>query len=110
MAKYAGLVGYATQTETSPGVWSTEETRRRMKGDIIRQSSTHQADGRVSSSKMHSDISLSHRVSLLGDAYAFGNYFNIAWIEIDGAKWEVQSVEVQRPRLILSLGGMWNAN
>lgn len=109
MAKYAGLVGYVTQRETVPGVWSPVETPRRMRGDIIRQSSSVQNDYKSNNgNKVNSDISLNHRVSLIGDAYAFSSYFDIKWIEIDGRRWEVTSVEVQRPRIIVSLGGLWN--
>lgn len=103
MAKFAGLVGYVTQEESTPGVWSQVENPKRMKGDIIRQSSSTQ-----NGDKINSDVSLSHRVSLIGDAHAFDNYFNIKWIEVHGHKWEVDSVEIQRPRIIVSLGGPWN--
>jgi len=104
MAKFAGLVGYVTQEETVPGVWSPVENPKMMKGDVIRQSSSSQ-----NGDKVNSDVSLNHRVSLVGDAYAFGNYYNIKWISIDGRKWEVDSVEIQRPRIIVSLGGPYNA-
>lgn len=103
MTKYAGLVGYVVQEQTAPSVWTPVETPKRMKGDIIRQSASTQNDDKV-----NSDITLNHRVSLIGDAYAFSSYFNIRWIEIDGHKWEVTNVEVQRPRIIVSLGGPWN--
>lgn len=103
MAKYAGLVGYVTEQETVPGVWSPVDNPKKMKGDLISLSSSRQ-----SGDKVNDDITLGHRVSLIGDAYAFGNYFDIRWIQIDGAKWEVSSVEIQRPRLILSIGGLWN--
>lgn len=103
MAKYSGLVGYDTQEETVPGVWSPVVSPKKMKGEIIRQTSSSQ-----NGDKVNNDITLNHRVSLIGDAYAFGNYYNIKWIEIDGMKWTVSSVEVQRPRLVLSLGGLWN--
>jgi hypothetical protein len=103
LARFAGLVGYATQVEEAPGVWSPDETSKMMKGDIIRQSSTSQDNGKV-----NSDISLNHRVSLLGDAYAFNSYYAIKWIQIDGRKWEVTSVEIKRPRIIVTVGGLWN--
>ena len=103
MARFSGFVGYITQEETVPGVWSSAENSKMMTGDIIRQSSNIQ-----NGDKVNSDITLNHRVSLLGDAYAFGNYYNIKWIELDGRKWSVTSVEVQRPRLIIGLGGLWN--
>lgn len=103
MAKFAGLVGYVTQEETVPGVWSPVEKRVMMKGDIISQRSNVLDDGNV-----NSNITLNHRVSLLGDSYAFDNYYAIRWIEFKGRNLEVSSVEIQRPRIIVSLGGLWN--
>ena len=108
MAKYAGLVGYVTQEESGPGVWSSDENPKMMRGDIIRQSSSGQNDGRTTSSKINTDVALNHRVSLIGDAYAFGNYYNIRWLQLDGLRWIVTSVEIQRPRIIVTLGGLWN--
>jgi len=103
MAKFAGRVGYVTQVESRPGVWTPDEKVRTMKGDIIRQNASISDSGKV-----NGDVSLNHRVSLLGDAYAFANYFNIKWIDIDSRKWEVATIEIQRPRIVVTLGGMWN--
>lgn len=103
MSKFTGLVGYVTQEELVPGVWSPVDKAVMMKGDIIRLSSSVQ-----NGDKINSDVTLNHRVSLLGDAYAFNNYFNLKWIQLDGRKLEVSSVELQRPRLIVTVGGLWN--
>lgn len=103
MTKFAGLVGYVTQEETVPGVWSPVEKPVMMKGDVISQASSVQNDGKV-----NSDITLNHRVSLIGDAYAFENYYNLKWIDLNGRKWEISSVELRRPRLIVSVGGLYN--
>lgn len=103
MARYSGLVGYGVQVETTPGIWKTIDEARMMKGDIIRQNANIQDSGKV-----NDDITLNHRVSLVGDPYAFENYFNMKWVQIDGRKWKVTSIEVQRPRLIVTLGGVWN--
>jgi hypothetical protein len=110
MARFTGLVGYVTQEESVPGVWSQSETPKMMKGDIIRQSITNGKGDRVADSgKVNDDVSLGHRVSLIGDAYAFANCFNMKWVQINGIKWSISSIEMQRPRIIVSLGGMWNA-
>lgn len=103
MARFSGLVGYVDQEETVPGVWTPVEKSRKMKGDVIRQSATN-----TSSGNYNDDVSLNHRISLIGDAYAFGNYFNIKWVEMDGIRWKASSIEVERPRIIISLGGVWN--
>ena len=103
MARFSGLVGYVPQQETTPGVWTPVENPRKMKGDIIRQSSTN-----ASSGNLNDDVTLNHRISLIGDAYAFDNYFNIKWIKIDTMKWKVVNIEIERPRIIISLGGVWN--
>jgi hypothetical protein len=103
MSRFAGLVGYVTQEETSPGVWSPVNDSKMMRGDIIRQGLTSSDNGKV-----NGDISLNHRVSLMGDKYAFDNCYYIKWVEINSLKWEVTSVELQRPRIILTLGGLWN--
>ena len=103
MARFSGNVGYTEDIETSPGIWKQLEVPRKMKGDIISQSSSmRNSDG------VNDDVSLNHRISVVGDAYAFRNYYNIKWVEIDGHKWKVTGVEVRRPRLTLSIGGMWN--
>lgn len=103
MSKFSGKVGYLSQVETSPGVWTTKDNPRLMRGDLLRQSTDLQ-----NGDKVNSNLTLNHRVSVIGDAYAFANYYDIKWVEVDGRKWEVNSVEVNRPRLILSLGGAWN--
>lgn len=105
MAKYAGLVGYGAQVETSPGIWEFEEKDIFMTGDVIRQVASIRYESKVSP-----DISISHRISLVADKYALDNYYNIKWAEMDGQKWTVTGVEVQRPRIIVSLGGLWNGN
>lgn len=103
MARFSGLVGYVSQEETSPGVWTSIEKPRKMKGDIISQTSSNR-----SGENLHDDVVLNHRVSLIGDAYAFDNYFNLKWVKMDTKKWKVTSIEVKRPRLIVSLGGVYN--
>ena len=103
MAKFAGLVGYVTQEETKPGVWTPVEKTRPMKGDFYMESSRHQ-----NGDKMNENIALNHRISLVGDAYSFRNYYAIRWIEIENIKWEVTSIEVKRPRLIVNVGGLYH--
>lgn len=103
MSRYAGLVTYVTQAETRPGVWTEVVEQHFMKGDMLRKGSSFQ-----NGDKVHSDVSLNHRVSLVADDYALGNYYDIKRLEVDGKQWVVESIEIQRPRIIVTLGGLYN--
>lgn len=105
MAKFAGSVGYVTEQETplKSGVWLPTANIRRMQGDVLRTASTFQG-----TDKVNRDVTLQHRISLVGDAYAFEHFYEIRWVEYMGTKWEVTLMEVQRPRIIVTLGGIWN--
>lgn len=103
MARFSGLVGYVTEEETVPGVWGPVEKTRMMKGDVI-----HQVSRYDKGEKVNDDIVLNHRISLIGDSYSFGNYYNLKWVKMGTIKWKVTSIEIKRPRLIVSLGGVWN--
>ena len=103
MSKFAGLVGYVTQTETAPGVWTPVATERQMRGDVI--SASHQFN---QSEKINDDVTLRHRISLVGDPYCYTNFASLRYIVYLGIKWKVETVQISRPRIILTLGGMWN--
>jgi hypothetical protein len=105
MAKFYGAVGYAdTSTEVSPGVWEDVIVERKHRGDVLRATrSLQQAD-----EKVNSDISVDNEISIVADAYASGHIFAIRYVRWAGALWIVSHVEVQSPRLILRLGGVYN--
>ena len=42
------------------------------------------------------------------DPYAYEKFSSIVYAEFMGAKWKVTDIEVQHPRLILTIGGLWN--
>ena len=103
MAKFAGLVGYVTQKESTSGVWLPETVERKMRGDVIRAASSFNAN-----EKVNEDIILQQRISLVGDPYSFANFTTLKYVTYLGVKWKVLSIEVNRPRLIVTIGGVWN--
>lgn len=106
--RFAGLVGYIETEETSPGIHLPVETTRKMRGDVLSAKTQNSQDGRTTETSLYKDIRLSHRFSLVGDAYSFKNYMYLKWIIVEGHKWEVSSVEIQSPRLLISIGGLYN--
>lgn len=104
MAKFYGVIGYATTEETKPDVWVETITERPYYGDIIRESR------RVESSQdsVNDGISLDNEVSIVADLYAQENINEMRYIKIRGTAWKITSVEVQYPRLNISIGGIYN--
>lgn len=103
MAKFYGPVGYAETVETIPGVWEEQIKEHYYHGDVIRNTRRLQ-----SSDKVNDDIEISNEISIVADPFAMGNFHTIRYVGFMGAKWKVTSVEVSYPRLVLSIGGVWN--
>ena len=103
MPKWYGKIGYGVTEETSPGVWTEEIVERQYYGDIIRNLRRLETSDQV-----NDNVSVSNEISIVSDPYAFENFHSIRWVEFMGAKWKVSSIEVQHPRLVLSLGGVYN--
>ena len=103
MPKFYGAVGYAKTVETSPGVSVEQITERNYYGDVIRN--TRRLQG---ADKVNDDINISNEISIVADPYANDHFYAIRYVVFQGAKWKVLNVDVQYPRLILSLGGLYN--
>lgn len=104
MARWYGTIGYAEVTETAPGVWTETIVPREYYGDLNRNI-RHIS----SNDKVNEDISVNNELSIVSDPYAMENFYQMRYAELMGVKWKVSSVEVRYPRLILSLGGVYNA-
>ncbi len=103
MAKFYGKVGYIIQTEEKPGKIVFKSVERNYFGDVLRLGSRWER-----SEYLNDDISLSNSISVIADAFAYQNFATIKYVNYMGANWTVTSVEVQPPRLILSVGGPYN--
>ena len=103
--KWFGTIGYADQVETKPGVWEDEITEREYFGDLTRNTRRLQT-----TDKLNDDIEISNEISIVSDPYANENFHSMRYAMYMGTKWKITSVEVQYPRLILSLGGIYNGD
>lgn len=103
MTKWFGVIGYAETVETTPGVWEEKIVKREYFGDVTRNTRRLQTTDQV-----NDNIDISNSISVLADPYAYQNFHAIRYAEFMGAKWKVSSVDVQHPRLNLSLGGVYN--
>ena len=104
MAKFYGKIGYGLTEETVPGVWTPQITEKDAIGEYVKN--IHRLE---SSDKVNDNITIQNSISIVMDPYAAENFRFIKYVKIDGIAWKVNTVEVQWPRLILGLGGEYNA-
>ena len=104
MSKWYGMIGFSETEETEPGVWESVITEKPYCGDII----SNRWKRQPSSSGPNDNINIANSISIVADPYAVNHCASMAYIEFMGAKWKISDIEVQHPRLILSIGGIWN--
>lgn len=104
MARFHGKIGYAEESvEVKPGIWKESMVEYEYTGHIVRNSRRLQEGDEI-----NSDISVGNSISILADAYANEHFFAMRYVEWAGTLWIVSDVEVQRPRLLLRLGGVYH--
>ena len=106
MTKFYGDVGFIETVETEPGIWEPVETPRKYYGDVNRNQRRYQEN----SQGVNDNLNISNEVSILGDDYAFQNYGNMRWVELRGVKWKITWINLEYPRIVLTLSGMYNEN
>lgn len=107
MAKFYGVIGYVETVETTPGVWSKIATERQYYGDLLRNYGKHESSGEV-----NDNINIANEISIVADPYATEHFFAIQYVKFQlprlGGVWKVTNAEVAYPRIILTIGGVYN--
>ena len=105
MGKWFGKIGYAVTAETETGLWEDTIVEREYYGDMISDRRKRQTSGEV-----NDNINLANVISIIADPFAYENCSRMVYAEIMGAKWKITDIEVQYPRLILTIGGVYNGD
>ena len=103
MAKWYGVIGFRETVETSPGVWKEQITERNYYGDIIRNTRRYQT-----ADQLNDDLNIANEISIVADPFANQNFHAMCYVEFMGALWKISNIAVQFPRLILTVGGVYN--
>ena len=103
MPKFYGAIGFGSPTETAPGVWHDIITEHLYAGDVLRNTRQMRDD-----QKVNNDISVNNSISIIGDEFATENIFAMRYAKWKGVLWVITQVDVQYPRLLLTLGGVYN--
>jgi len=103
MAKFYGLLGFVQQQETSPGVWTDVITEKHYYGEINRDTRRLQQG-----EKLNDNVVVNNIVSVVSDPFADGALMAIRYVVWLGIKWKVNSIDIQPPRIILSIREPYN--
>ena len=103
MSKWYGKIGYVDKVEEVPGVWVEQVVERPYFGDTMKNTRALQNSGEVNGS-----VTISNQISIVADPYAVDHIYAMRYAEFQGANWIVSSADVQHPRIILTLGGLYN--
>ena len=103
MAKWYGMIGFADNVEVVPGVWEDDIVEKPYFGELTRNTRKLQDSGEI-----NKNINISNQISILADPYTSDNFYKMRYATFGGTKWTITDVEVEYPRLKLSLGGVWN--
>lgn len=102
--KFYGPVGYeVVPEEPDNGICAPEVVERNYSGDVLKNYFKAKAGVGVID-----NIDVDNRISILSDPFALNHFHEIKYVKWMGAAWKVSSVDVQYPRLILSIGGVYN--
>lgn len=104
MTKFCGKIGFIKTEEVEPGVWDKISIEKTYRGDLIRN--IHKSE--VTSDSVNNNINLSNNISIVADNYLNENFQYMKYVVFNGAKWNIADIEIQYPRLILTVRGLYN--
>lgn len=103
MAKYICKIGFRRDQEVRPGIWKEVIFERKYVCDVLQNIKRYETGDKVSD-----DLTINNRFSIIADAYARQNFFAMRYLTWMGTKWKINTVEVLSPRLLLTVGGVYN--
>lgn len=103
MNKFCGVIGFSNSVEIEDGVWVNKVKEKSYTGEIIKNTFSN-----VSSGNINDDIQLNCQISIIHDGYLCENLQKILYVSFLGTDWKVTNATPQYPRIILTLGGVYN--
>lgn len=101
--KYYGKIGFVRTVEKPGSIWEEETVERPYKGDVIRLSMQY-ANG----TGINDDVKVSNVISIIADSFAYQNAHFMKYVTYLNAKWKINDITIDRPRITLSIGGVYN--
>lgn len=103
MAKYKGIIGFVSNEEIEPGITEDVVTEKKYRGDILKNNQRFNVGTTTSG-----ELKITNQFSIVGNSYAFDHVSDIRYLEWRGNRWVVDTVDIEYPRLVMTIGGLYN--
>lgn len=103
MGKFYGPIGFIDSVETRPGVFVDMPVNHMYYGDVITRS--FRSNNGLS---VNDSVTVNDQISIVADPYARNHFHSMKYVKWMGTAWEVTSVSEQYPRLLITIGGVYN--
>lgn len=107
MARFHGEVGFLRTVEEDPinhpGVWVEKLTPKKYYGDVLSNSRRWNQNG-----TLNDTLVINNRISIVADGFMRSNLGAMKYVKWQGIPWSITNVEIQYPRVILTIGGEYH--
>jgi len=103
MAKAALTLGFAEFVETAPDAWTPSIKEKSYVADVIRDYKQWKPGESINDT-----IDIQSRFQIVLDDYLQVNQAQLKYVTYGGVKWRVRSINLIRPRIEISVGGVYN--
>lgn len=106
MALFYGPIGFVETVEDpeGSGVWVEKPIERNYRGEVSRFGKRWDSG----SQQVNPNLTITNTISIVADPYISNHTYALRYIKWLGGYWEISSVDVEHPRLVLSIGGVYN--
>lgn len=103
MARFHGKVGFIEPKEIEPGIWEDTPVEKSYTGVILSAHTKWEEN-----QSLNDNLTLSTRVAITMNTTQTCSLGYIRYVSLHGQRWCVTKIDVQAPKVILSIGGLYN--
>lgn len=101
--KFYGVIGFAYKKEVRPGIFSMVSEEHEAYGDVLSNVRRWETDNDI-----NDDLVVSNQISVVASRFFCEHLGAMRYVRWNGTAWKIKSANLVRPRVILTLGGVYN--
>lgn len=101
--KFHGNIGFLRMADKGHSVYEAALVEKPYYGDVLRYSKRYEPGQQV-----HEDLTINNQISIVADQFAYENIGFMRYVIWMGQKWKITNADIDRPRITLSIGGLYN--